>query len=80
MIYIFWTACASLFPVESVYKWEGKVEESSETKVILKTLSKHFDQIKEMIVRYSSYEISELTAVQVERVSEKYRNFVEASV
>ncbi|MDP1608743.1 MAG: divalent-cation tolerance protein CutA [Chlamydiales bacterium] len=40
-------ACASIFPeVESIYRWEGKIEESRETKVILKTQPKHFDTVQ----------------------------------
>ena len=30
-------ACASIFPeVESIYRWEGRIEESREVKVILR--------------------------------------------
>ena len=73
-------ACASIFPVESVYTWKGKVEESSEIKVILKSFPKFFDQINEYIEKHSSYDVSELVEIQPERVSKKYLNWIEASL
>lgn len=73
-------ACASIFPVESIYSWKGKVEASSEIKVILKSLPKHFDQISKFIDEHSSYDVSEIVEVQAERVSDKYLKWIEASL
>ena len=43
-------ACASIFPeVESIYRWEGKIEESQEVKVILKTAALHFNAVQSYI-------------------------------
>ena len=59
-------ACASILPeVESIYRWEGKIEESREIKVILKTLPKCFDAIQKHIQSYCSYEVPEILQVDV---------------
>lgn len=59
-------ACASILPeVESIYRWEGKIEESREAKVILKTLQNHFDAIRQYILSHCSYEVPEIVQIEV---------------
>lgn len=57
-------ACASIIPqVESIYRWEGKIEESLEVKVILKTVPDHFASIQDHILSHCSYKVPEITEV-----------------
>jgi periplasmic divalent cation tolerance protein len=66
-------ACASLLsPVESLYRWEGKIEEAKECKVFLKTSSNHFENVKETILAHSSYEVPEILELKVERGNPAY--------
>lgn len=66
-------ACASIFPgIESIYRWEGKIQHSSEVKVILKTESKHFDPICKYILEKSSYKVPEIVQVEVSKANPKY--------
>jgi len=59
-------ACASILPeVESIYRWEGKIEESKEAKVILKTQKERFATIQHYILTHCSYEIPEITLIDV---------------
>lgn len=70
-------ACASIFPrVESIYRWEGKIEENEEVKVILKTDSKHFDAIQNIIQAQSSYEIPEIVQVEIQRGNPRYLSWI----
>src|SRR5262245_52454760 len=70
-------ACASIFhEVESMYRWKGKIEESKEVKVILKTTFLHFDAIQDYIQRHCSYEIAEIVAVQAEKVHAPYYSWL----
>lgn len=73
-------ACASMFPVESMYCWEGKVEESSEVKVLLKTLPKQFEAVQAYIDKGSSYEVSEVVQVDVRRGNPSYLDWLEQVV
>ena len=66
-------ACASIIPeVQSIYRWEGKIEESKESKVILKTVSKHFDAIEQLIKKLSSYDVTEIIQVEISKVNAPY--------
>lgn len=69
-------ACASIFPVESVYRWAGKIEESMETKVILKTQEIHFESISNYIQSQCSYEVPEIVQVNIQKGSLRYLQWV----
>jgi periplasmic divalent cation tolerance protein len=70
-------ACASIFPeVESIYRWEGKIEEAKEAKVLLKTLAHHFEQICATIQSSSSYQVSEIAQIDAAKVNTPYLSWV----
>jgi periplasmic divalent cation tolerance protein len=70
-------ACASIFPqVESIYRWEGKIEESQETKVILKTVRQHFDAIQSYIQKQCSYQVPEILQVDIIQGNSHYLSWV----
>jgi periplasmic divalent cation tolerance protein len=70
-------ACASIFPeIESIYRWEGKIEESQEIKAILKTLPKHFTAVQSYIQKHCSYEVPEILQVNIEQGNPRYLSWV----
>lgn len=73
-----WIACASILPsIQSIYRWEGKIEESQEIKVILKTVAPHFETIQNYILKSCSYAVPEIVAVNVTHVNPSYLFWVE---
>lgn len=70
-------ACASILPeVESIYRWEGKIEEGKEVKVILKTQSKLFDPICALIREKGSYEVPEISQLDAVKCNPQYLSWV----
>lgn len=70
-------ACASIFPeIESIYRWEGKIEEGQEVKVILKSTHKHFDAIQSYILAHCSYEVPEIVQVDVAKGNPRYLSWL----
>lgn len=70
-------ACASIFPeVESIYRWEGKIEESKEAKVILKTLKPFFEKVRQAIQAECSYEVPEIISIDAAQVNPSYLAWV----
>ena len=70
-------ACASIFPeVESIYRWEGKIEESKEVKVILKSDPQHFDTIQNIIKSQCSYEVPEIVQVDIVQGNPRYLSWI----
>nr|WP_042725596.1 divalent-cation tolerance protein CutA [Chthoniobacter flavus] len=57
-------ACGNLVPgVESIYRWQGKVETSSEVLVIFKTTAARYPELETRIRELHSYEVPEIIAL-----------------
>ena len=70
-------ACASIFPeIESIYRWEGKIEEGQEIKVILKTTKHHFSTIQSFILNHCSYEVPEILQVNIANGNPRYLSWI----
>jgi periplasmic divalent cation tolerance protein len=71
-------ACGSIIPkVHSIYWWKGKIEESQEVKVILKTGANHFDAVRRYIQSECSYDVSEIAQIDITKVNPQYLAWVE---
>src|SRR5258708_2609281 len=68
-------ACYNLIPVESAYWWKGKIEESNEVLMIIKT-EIDFEEVEEFILKNHSYENPEIVAIEPSEVTEKYLEWV----
>lgn len=74
-------ACGSIIPgVTSVYRWEGKVEESEEVKVFLKTTKELFGEICNLIHKEGSYEVAEIASISTLAVLPEYEKWLEQEV
>ena len=59
-------ACANLLPgVESIYRWQGKVETSAEVLVIFKTTTANYASLESRIRELHPYEVPEVLALPV---------------
>lgn len=73
-------ACANIVPaVESIYRWEGKVETASEVLMILKTTIGRYPQLEMRIKALHSYEVPEIVSLRVTDGLPAYLRWVEAS-
>jgi periplasmic divalent cation tolerance protein len=48
-------ACASMFSISSIYKWEGKMTTSKEIVLIAKTKPMNYEKIKKLVTKMHSY-------------------------
>ena len=61
-------ACVSvLAPCQSIYRWEGKLEEAEEVTLLIKTSAARYAALEEAIRAYHPYELPEIVAVRVEK-------------
>ncbi|MDT8342367.1 MAG: divalent-cation tolerance protein CutA [Longimicrobiales bacterium] len=74
-------ACANLIPgVESVYRWQGGVEEAAETLLVLKTTAARVEALRARVRALHSYDVPEFLVLPVEGGLEPYLAWVRASV
>jgi len=66
-------ACVQIVgPIESVYRWQGKVETAAEWQCWIKTRRVHYVAIEAAIRGLHSYEVPEILAVPIVAGSEAY--------
>ena len=49
--------CANIFPIESVYRWKGKIANEKEWAIIAKTAEKNFFESKKEIEQIHPYSV-----------------------
>ena len=66
-------ACVQIFPeIESVYRWEGKIERQAEVLLLAKTTKTKFDDLEREVRALHSYDTPEIVAVPVVAGSAPY--------
>jgi len=74
-------ACATLIPaVESIYRWEGQVESSTETLLLLKTAADQLGPLEARLHELHSYQVPEFLVLDVELGSHAYLEWLQASL
>jgi periplasmic divalent cation tolerance protein len=59
-------ACVQVLPeIESVYRWQGKIERQSEVLLIAKTTRGKFDDLEREVRALHSYDTPEIVAVPI---------------
>lgn len=71
-------ACVQVFPgITSHYRWEGKLEESSELLLLVKTTRERLDELTARIESLHPYDVPEVVALEAVGGLEKYLSWVE---
>lgn len=74
-------ACVNILPtVESIYRWQGQVEEARETLLFIKTTAERIPELQQRIIHLHSYEMPEIIALPVSAGSDKYLAWIKERV
>jgi len=74
-------ACVNIVPqIESVYRWQGKVESSSEWLLLIKTTSGNVPAVEDAIRELHSYDLAECVAIAIDGGSSEYLDWIGESV
>ncbi|HEX4426155.1 MAG TPA: divalent-cation tolerance protein CutA [Terriglobales bacterium] len=74
-------ACVNIVPqIQSVYRWQEKVEEAEEWLLIIKTTSEAFSRVRDAIKEMHSYALPECICVGIEDGSVEYLRWIAEAV
>jgi periplasmic divalent cation tolerance protein len=62
--------------VESIYRWEGKIEQASEVLAIFKVAENGFEALKKELLEKHPYDTPEIVSIPPDQVSEGYLQWV----
>ena len=73
-------ACVQILPeMESVYRWEGKIERAAEVLLLAKTTRGKFDELEREVRALHSYETPEIIAVPITVGSAPYLEWLKTN-
>lgn len=73
-------ACVQILPeMESVYRWQGKIERQPEVLLLAKTTQSKFDELEREVRALHSYDTPEIIAVPATAVSHPYLQWLDAA-
>lgn len=73
-------SCVQITKIESVYRWEEKIEETEELLLIIKTKKEMYNQIEKTIKETHSYKTPEIIAIEISEGSKEYLDWIRGSV
>lgn len=75
-------ACVNISqsPIESIYRWKGRVDTAPEFLMTIKTVTERFSALEERIKKLHSYDVPEIIALPVAKGSRQYLSWLTDSV
>jgi periplasmic divalent cation tolerance protein len=74
-------ACVNIIPhIESIYRWQGKMESSTEWLLLIKTTQEKFPTVRDAIRQLHSYDVPECIALVIEDGSAPYLDWIAQSI
>ena len=74
-------ACVNIVPrIESIYRWQGKVESAAEWLLLVKTTGRRSERVRAAISELHSYELPECICLSIEDGSAAYLDWIAQSV
>jgi periplasmic divalent cation tolerance protein len=61
-----------MFPIESMYWWQGQIVEDEEVVLVAKTRRERFEAVREYIKEVHSYEVPAIICLPTAEVDERY--------
>jgi len=74
-------ACVNIHsvPIESIYRWKGKIETAREHLLLIKTTTRRLKSLEREVLRLHSYETPEFLVLPISSGSQAYLHWLSAS-
>jgi periplasmic divalent cation tolerance protein len=68
--------CVNISKIDSIYSWNGKIQNSPEYIAIFKTVSKNKTKLKKIIAETHPYDVPEIAEIDVTSINKSYLNWL----
>ncbi|MBB5191523.1 periplasmic divalent cation tolerance protein [Silvimonas terrae] len=66
-------ACVNLLPpIQSVYRWEGRIETAAEVPLLIKTTGERYPAVEAWLAEHHPYDVPEIIALPAQSVFQPY--------
>jgi periplasmic divalent cation tolerance protein len=72
-------ACAQISQIDSVYRWQGQVQQEPECRIVIKTTRERYAQVELAIRELHGYELPAIHAVAFEAIYAPYAEWIAQS-
>lgn len=72
-------ACANMFSIDSVYRWEGNIQHECEIGCIFKIRSEDFMELSEYVKSIHPYEVPCIVSYEISNGTDGYLNWIKES-
>lgn len=72
-------ACAQITAIESLYRWQGRIEHDAEWRLLFKTRAALYRALEAALLENHPYEVPAIHAIATVRAHAAYADWVEAS-
>lgn len=69
-------ACAQISKIESVYSWDGAIQQEGEYRILYKTTEAAYAELEKAISELHSYDVPAITAFPITHAYEPYADWV----
>ena len=69
-------ACVNILKIDSIYSWNGKIQNSPEYIAIFKTVTKNKTKLKKVIAETHPYDVPEIAQIDVTSINKSYLNWL----
>ena len=72
--------CCSIQGIESYYRWDGKIEISSECQLTIKTAENLYSKLEGFILKSHTYDTPQIISLPILNGSDKYTKWLEGEI
>jgi len=69
-------SCVNIWPIESVYTWEGELKEDQEAALLIKTNEPKVADLESFLVKNHTYTIPLVATMNVHRLNREYKEWM----
>ena len=73
-------ACVNLFPITSIFRWQGSIDEANEVAIVAKTKAGKVKDIEKRVKELHSYDVPCVVSFKMDEGSKDYLDWIGESV